>query len=148
MIYWLPPLAWMAFLFPTNDTLTTSSTSHIIVPVLNWLLPTASEATIEILHFLTRKSIHFFEYAFLTLLLFRAFRGKNKDWQLKWIIYAGLVTIGYGSLDEFLQIFIASRTGSIYDWIIDSSGSVFMLGIIYIKMNREGLSQESSGLES
>jgi hypothetical protein len=33
--------------------------------------------------------------------LFRAFRGRNKSWQ--WILYAGIITIGYGTLDEFLK---------------------------------------------
>jgi len=136
IIYWLPPIAWMAFLFPTNDTLTTSSTSHIIVPVIKWFLPAASQDTVDILHILVRKVVHFCEYAFLAFLLFRAFRGGKKDWRLKWTTYAGLITIGYGSLDEFLQTFIPSRTGSIYDWIIDSAGSVFALGIIYMKVKR------------
>jgi hypothetical protein len=56
-VYWLPPLAYMAFIFPT-DTLTADSTSRIIVPVSKWLFPDAGESTIGILHIVIRKYIH------------------------------------------------------------------------------------------
>ena len=128
--YWLPPILWMWFIFPTNDALTVSSTSYIIVPLLKWLFPNAGPVKIDYFHILARKFIHFFEYALLALLLFRAFRGKNRDWRWNWILYAGLITIGYSSLDEILQTIIPSRTGSFSDWVIDSAGAVFALLIV------------------
>jgi VanZ family protein len=130
--YWLPPIVWMLFIFPTNDALTVSSTSHIIVPLLKWLFPYADPVTIDSFHILVRKSIHFLEYALLAFLLFRAFRGKNKDWHMRWVLYAGIITIGYSSLDEFFQTLIPSRTGLLSDWMIDTAGAVFALGIITI----------------
>ncbi len=78
ILYWLPPLAWMAFIFPTNDALSSDSTSRIIVPVIKWLFPHADEVTIEILHIGIRKCIHFFEYGLLVFLLFRGIRGEIK----------------------------------------------------------------------
>jgi len=134
IIFWLPVFAWMGFLFPlTNDTLSSNSTSYFIIPIIKWFLPHASQATVETLHIAFRKCVHFFEYALLAFLLFRGFRRGNKSWSWKWIIYAGLIAIGYGSLDEFLQTLILSRTGSINDWMIDSAGAISALGIIYIK---------------
>jgi VanZ family protein len=127
IFFWLPPFLWMGFLFPSNDTLTVSSTSCIIVPIIKWLFPHADQATIETLHILTRKFVHFFEYALLAFLLFRGFRGRNKSWQWQWILYAGIITIGYGAIDEFLQTQIPSRTGSFSDWMINSAGAVFAL---------------------
>ena len=136
IIYWLPPFIWMGFLFPaTNSSLSHSSTSNIIVPVIKWFLPHVSQGTIETLHILVRKSIHFLEYSFLAFLLYRAFRGNNrKSWNLKWFTYAGVVTLGYGILDEFLQAFMSSRTGSVFDLMIDSAGAIFALGIISLKV--------------
>jgi len=58
------------------------------------------------------------------------FRRGNKSWSWNWIIYAGLIAIVYGSLDEFLQTLISSRTGSINDWIINSAGAISALGIV------------------
>ena len=142
-IYWLPVFAWMGFLFPlTNDILSSNSTSHFIVPIIKWFLPDASQATINTLHILFRKSVHFGEYAFFAFLLFRAFRGRNKDWRLKWLLYAGIIAVSYGFLDEFLQTLIASRTGSIFDWVIDSTGALSTLGIIYIKDKLQAKSSE------
>ena len=139
-VYWLPPLAWMIFIFPTNNALTIDSTSRIIVPIIKWLFPDADEVTIEILHIGIRKCIHFFEYGFLAFLLFRGVRMRNKGWRLKWILFAGLITIGYGALDEFLQTLIPSRKGSFFDWMIDSAGAVVTLLIItkifFIKMRK------------
>jgi VanZ family protein len=148
IIYWLPPIAWMAFIFPTNNFLTFNSTSRIIVPIIKWLLPHANQYTIETLHMMIRKCGHFFEYGFLAYLLLRGIRGGNKRLNLKWIIYAGLITIGYGALDEFLQTFISSRTGSVYDWMIDSAGTVFVLSFIYIKSGYKVHSKLGSGLNN
>lgn len=133
ILYWFPPLAWMAFIFPMNFMLTADSTSHIIVPILKWLLPQVSQATIDILHIVIRKFTHFFNYAFLAVLLYRAFRARRKTWRLEWIVYAGLIAVCYGALDEFLQTFIPLRKGSFYDWMIDSAGAIFVLSFIYIK---------------
>jgi hypothetical protein len=36
IVYWLAPIVWMGFIFPTNRLLNTNSTSHIIVPILKW----------------------------------------------------------------------------------------------------------------
>ena len=131
--YWLPPLAWMAFIFPSNSVLNTDSTSHLIVPILMWLFPHAAPETIHMLHIAVRKAFHFFNYAFLTFLLFRSFRGSKRSYHAAWIVYAGLVAVGYGGLDEFVQNFIPSRTGSVYDWLIDSAGVFLMSGIIFVK---------------
>lgn len=137
IIYWLPPILWMLFLFPTNDALTVSSTSHIIVPLLMWLFPHADAVTIDSFHILVRKSIHFIEYALLAFLLFRAFRGRNKGWRLQWVLYAGIITIGYSSLDEFFQTLIPSRTGEFSDWMIDTAGAIFALCIITIVSSKK-----------
>jgi len=134
IIYWLPVLAWMGFLFPANEVLNFDSTSSFLVPLIRWLLPDASQATITTLHTLIRKCAHFGGYAILTFLLFRGFRTtEKKTWKVKWLIYAGIIAISYAVLDEFLQTFISSRTISFFDWVIDSVGVVFALGIISMR---------------
>jgi VanZ family protein len=135
LIYWMPPLLWMAFIFPlTNDALSAESTSYtllpIIEPIIRFFLPDASQATIEVIHILVRKVFHLLEYGFLAFLLFRAFRGGKKNRRREWILYTGAIAIGYGGLDEVLQSLTASRTGSVSDWLIDSAGVIFFLGII------------------
>lgn len=128
--YWLPPTIWMAFLFPSNDGLTHANTSRFLVPLLAWLFPMADKETIELLHIAVRKSGHFFEYGFLALLLFRAFRGANKGWRTEWFLYAGGVSLIYAALDELLQVYYPLRTGQFADWMINAAGVVCTLGII------------------
>jgi VanZ family protein len=91
---------------------------------------------VETLHGLLRKAGHFLEYAFLAFLLFRAFRGRGKPFRYTWILYAGLISLGYSALDEYLQAFIPARTGSFFDWIIDASGIACSLGILMIRGKR------------
>jgi VanZ family protein len=136
IVYRLPPLVWMVFISPLNDLLTSQSTSSFIVPIIKWLFPHASDDAVLTLHLLIRKTSHFLEYALLAFLLFRGFRGGNKTWRPAWVLYAGLIAVGYGFLDEYVQTFIPSRTGSLYDWLIDSSGAVSALGIVSIKGSR------------
>jgi VanZ family protein len=131
--YWLPPLAWMVFIFPTNDSLTADSTSSIIIPLLKWLMPAANQATLEDIHGFIRKISHFLGYGFLAFLLFRAFRSKSRKFRWRWIFYAGLISAGYGLLDEFIQTLIPKRTGSFYDWMIDIAGSVIVLVVVSLK---------------
>ena len=129
----------MAFLFPmTNDSLTVESTSYILEPIIRWFFPDASNATVEMIHIMIRKTCHFIEYSLLAFLLFRAFRGKSRTMQMRWILYAGCIAVGYGALDEFLQTMTPSRSGSVYDWMIDTSGAVVSLGMISYN-NREPL---------
>jgi len=141
LLSWLPPLIWMAFIFPgANWALGNSITYRVIVAVFKWLLPAANPSTIDILYIIVRKSFHFVEYAILALLLFRAFRKmSSKIWDFKWAIFAGGIAIGYGFLDELVQTFIPSRMGSLLDWLIDSGGVIFALGMICLrnrKINR------------
>lgn len=137
-IYWLPPVAWMIFISPVNDLLTSHSTSSLIMPLLTWLFPDASRHTSETLHILLRKAGHFVEYAFLAFLLFRGFRGSKKTLQFTWILYAGLISLGYSAMDEYMQTFIPARTGSFCDWLIDSSGIACSLAILSWK-NKRGI---------
>jgi len=142
LTYWLPPILWMAFLFPmTNDSLTVESTSFILEPIIRWLFPGASNATVWIIHIGIRKAGHFIEYALLAFLLFRAFRGRSRTMQMRWILYAGFIAVGYGALDEFLQTLIPLRSGEVYDWLIDTSGVIVALGMISYQVanNREPL---------
>ena len=136
LLYWVPPLLWMVFIFPTNKRLSSEYTSQLIVPIIKFFLPHAGEGTVEIVHILIRKLAHFINYAFLTFLLLRALREGRKIWKWEWIFSAGLIAVCYGLLDEGVQTVIPSRTGSIYDWLIDSTGVVFSLGILSLKAGR------------
>ena len=137
--YWLPPILWMIFFFPVlNKFLGSPAIYRALLNVFRLFSPDVSAAAIEIPYIVIRKSIHFVEYAILTLLMFRAFRGEGiKKWDLRWAIYSGVIAIGYGFLDEFLQTFVPTRNGSVFDSVINSAGACFSLGIIGFKAKKK-----------
>lgn len=81
-----------------------------------------------------RKSAHFIEYAILAYLWFRALRRDNEQrWNWKWFAIALGVTIVWASVDELQQGFISRhRTGSAWDVLLDTSGGLTALMLIYV----------------
>lgn len=136
--YWLPPIIWMIFFFPVlNRFLGSPAIYRALLNVFRMFLPDVSAAAIEVPYIIIRKLIHFVEYAILTFIMFRAFRGENpKKWDIKWAVYSGVITIGYGFLDEFLQTFVPTRNGSIIDSVINSAGAFFALGLMAVKAKK------------
>ncbi|HEX8136431.1 MAG TPA: VanZ family protein [Pyrinomonadaceae bacterium] len=126
---YLPLLVWMAliFFFSTGE-LSAGNTSRIVRPVLLWLFPEISEERIAFVHFLVRKGAHFTEYAILALLAARAFSTSSRALlRRRWFTCALLLVLFYALSDEFHQTFVPSRTGSIYDSLIDMSGGLMAL---------------------
>ena len=116
---WAPAIIWMAGLFMLSTSFfSASNTSKVIEPLLQWFLPTASVATITLLHALIRKAAHFTNYAILFWLLIRGpLRGRP---------YTALgCCVLYAMLDEGHQIFVPGRGASLYDVALDSSGALF-----------------------
>ena len=117
--YWVPPILWMAFLFPvTNRALGSSLTYEIFVAVLRWVAPHASPAVVETGYIIFRKSIHFVSYGLLAFLLARAIRaGRRPLAAPRWYV-GSAAAVAYGFLDEFLQSFVPTRSGSPVDCVV------------------------------
>jgi VanZ family protein len=124
-----PPVAWACFvLFASSASFSASNTSRIIRPLLLWLFPDISEASLASVHFLVRKAAHFSEYAVLALLAARAFRTSDRE-QLRrlWWLAAFALVVCVALVDEFHQSFLPSRTGTIYDSLLDTAGGATAL---------------------
>ena len=130
--YVLPPLLWMAFIFPLgNRALGSSKIYEVFAAVFSWTFPRASAATLEVAYIVFRKGLHFVEYGLLAFLLYRAFRAvRGIERSPRSLVLAGIVAAAYGLLDEFLQTFVPTRTGSALDWAVDSAGIVTVLAVI------------------
>ena len=104
------------------------NTSRIVRPLLLWLFPDISETGIQIAHLLIRKAAHFTEYAVLGWLAARSFATSSRDLLLRyWFLAALLLVILQAAVDEYHQSFVATRTGSAYDSLIDIAGGLFAL---------------------
>jgi VanZ family protein len=121
---WVPAILWAVLIsYASTDAFSASQSSLVIIPVLHWLFPSASAATLESVHFLIRKSAHFTEYFVFSLFLMRGMRGSDHGWKLRWAIWALLIASGYSALDEFHQSFVSSRTASPWDSLLDATGA-------------------------
>jgi VanZ family protein len=122
--YWLPVLAWMVFIFiGSTDLLSAEHTSRFIGPFLRWFAPDISEATVSSVQLVVRKCAHLTEYAILAGLLFRAFR-RHQPRIGRALAMSFVIAAIYAALDEFHQSYVASRTGSPWDAMIDSAGAL------------------------
>lgn len=136
---YVPLLFWMAFIFfASTGAFSGDNTSRIIRPLLLWLFPNFSEERIAIVHLLVRKLAHFSEYAVLGFLAARAFAGSARQMLREhWVVASLILVVAYALLDEFHQSFVASRTASIFDSLIDITGGLFMLiCLAYFKRTR------------
>ena len=110
--------------FESSNLGSAANTSRILYPLLHYLFA-MDLFHFEHVHFFIRKGGHVFGYGLLSILLFRAWRATlpvpgNVRWTLRWANVALLGTALVASLDELHQSFLASRTGTIRDVILDT----------------------------
>lgn len=73
---------------------------------------------------------HFFAFFFLCLfLLISLVQGKSK--RISFIAIAIILSLAYGVLDEFHQLFVQGRSCSFSDFLIDSAG-VYLASFFYV----------------
>jgi VanZ family protein len=122
---WWPTLVWAAIIsiFSTG-AFTSDNTGRIIIPILHWIFPHASQARLELMHHYVRKTAHFTEYFILSMLILRAIRGNRQTTKLVWALTTIALVAGYASLDEFHQSFVPGRTAAVTDVLIDTTGGI------------------------
>lgn len=122
---WLPAVLWACFIFVmSTDRFSAENTAWMLMPVLGWLFPHFAPDQFAFIHHLIRKSAHFTEYFIFCLILFRSVRGQRIGWRWGWGFAAWFVAVSYSALDEIHQAFVASRTASPYDSLLDSAGAL------------------------
>jgi VanZ family protein len=130
--YWLPVVLWMALIFGfSTDAGAPRNSSRIIGPLLRWLDPEISDATVQAIQLAVRKTAHVTEYAILVLLVWRArrqpVRGDSRPWRWNDAVVAFVVAALFAASDEWHQSFVPSREGQWSDVAIDSVGAAMGL---------------------
>ena|SRR5438045_438625 len=143
-----PVIAWVCFIFfASTGNFSADNTSRIIRPLLLWLSPGISEASISEAHFLVRKAAHFTEYAVLALLAARAFRTSQRRALSGWWWLVSFALVACVALsDEFHQSFVPSRTASIYDSLLDMAGGATALACVALWLARRRRKSAASRL--
>ena len=133
LVAWLPVVLWLLLIFgASTDVMSSTHTSRIIGPVLRWINPEISDATVRGIQIGVRKCGHLTEYAILALLLYRATRRTLERpadiWCRRCAATAWAIAFLYAASDEWHQTFVPSRGPSIHDVMIDSAGA--LLGLL------------------
>jgi VanZ family protein len=92
--------------------------------MLHAILPSSiSPGLFEMIHYAVRKASHVVEYAIFGALLFRAVRGDRTGWSWRWALGAVIIAGMYAMTDEWHQSFVPTRTPSVWDVLIDTTGA-------------------------
>ena len=137
-----PLILWIGVIFfLSSGQGAMTNTSRFIRPLLLLLFPNAPEETLLLYHGLIRKLAHPAVYAVLAFFAHRAFYfSAQKPLRGFWFALSLLLVFAVASLDELNQSFLASRTGSFFDVLLDTTGGLFMLAALYLyrrNQNRE-----------
>lgn len=150
-------IVWMMIIFSAStDSGSSSHTSRLIEPFLRWLYPSISKAAANRIVTVIRKGAHVTEYALLATLIWRAWRRtrprlpekiENKSPPRRsplstWLTFdqpwvggqalAAIVLTGlYAASDEIHQSFVPSRDARISDVLLDTSGAVLAMLVIW-----------------
>lgn len=119
-----PLIFWIVVIFVASSRVgSMSNTSVFIRPILELLFPNYAEAELAIVHGYIRKFAHFAFYFILGAFSVRAFRGSAQNFLRRyWQIAAFALVVSIAYLDETNQSYVASRTSSMSDVLIDACG--------------------------
>jgi VanZ family protein len=132
---WWPALLWAIVISAfSTGVFTSDNTSRIIVPILKWFFPHASQETLFLVHHFIRKMGHVTEYFILSLLILRGIRAGKTGIHLGWALAAVAIVGCYAALDEFLQSFVPGRTAAVSDVLIDTAGGVAAQVVVALVM--------------
>jgi len=130
---WWPAVVWGIIIFTAStDSFSSQQTAVIIWPILHLLIPSLTVPQFEFIHHIIRKTAHFTEYFIFFLLLFRGIRGGRPGWHWSWAFTAWFIAAAYSALDEIHQSFVASRTASPWDSLLDSTGAFMALFVVFL----------------
>ena len=149
MLWWLPTIIWMGMLaWFSTDSFSAEHTGSVLWKIIHAMYGSISPADFERLHFLVRKSAHFFGYGLLSGFAFFSLRATFppfRSWSLRWSVPAWLLALLAGSADEIHQTFVASRTPSPRDVLIDVTGAFVFQLVIALLIRRKAFTEKRLG---
>jgi VanZ family protein len=144
---WIPTLLWLCVLAVfSTDLFSAEHTGSVLAKILDTLFPRLTAEQFALIHFLVRKSAHFCSYGLLGALSFFSWRATfptPKRWMLLWAGLAILTSFAAGSMDEFHQSFVPSRTSTFHDVLIDTAGGIFFQIVIALWLMRKTSSRQT-----
>jgi len=124
----------------STNLLSADNTSRILYPIFHFF--TGVDAVrFVVWDYYIRKVGHFVGYFGLSILLFWAWKatlpaGDGRKWAVRWAGIAFFMSVLVASLDEWHQTYLISRTGTVRDVFLDSSGILAAQLLIFIFSKR------------
>jgi VanZ family protein len=138
---WLLVLIWTGVvLWFGGDHASADTTSDFIGRFVRWLLPDATPAVLDRIHFFIRKSAHVGEYGVLALLVLLALLASTRAAALRLALLALAWVLAVAACDETRQAASLARTGSAWDVALDLSGGILALAfaLAYLRLTHSG----------
>ena len=142
-IYLILTICWMVLIFSfsaRNADISEKDSGRVGRLVGEWFVPgfkewnsSRQEQFVEAVDFPVRKTAHATEYAILGMLVFGTVYDEKKDRKHNFL-FPWILGTSYAATDEFHQLFVPGRSGQIRDVLIDSSGVLAGLLVIYFVM--------------
>src|SRR5258708_12918406 len=109
LTYWYPAIcvAILISVFSTH-AFSGDQTAHIIIPILRWLLPSASLHTLRLIHFGIRKAAHITEFGVFSIAVFHGVRGGRFGWRPGVALISLPIPLSYTRSHQFPQAFYPS----------------------------------------
>lgn len=132
-------ILWMILIFNLSSQVAEQSNqlstgiTEIIVKIVERIVPQV-DVDIYKLNNMVRKSIHFFVYLILGLLIINALRA-SVVYGHRSIVLSLLICVLYAISDEVHQLFVPSRGGQVEDVLIDSAGVIVGIGVYLLTSN-------------
>ena len=125
---WLPSAVWLGVIAVESTNLGSADyTGRILYPIFHFLFNTDTK-TFAAWHLVLRKIGHVVGYFILSVLLFRSWRASfprlSTRWCLQWATLALLCAVLVAAFDEWHQSYLPSRTGTVYDVVLDSTAAL------------------------
>ncbi len=138
---WWPAAVWIVLItFESSDFFSSQNTGSMLYDVLTRLFGPINLADFLVFHHYLRKTGHVIGYGMLSLLLLRGWRatlGRVRPLLLRATLLAWLGTAFVAAMDEWHQSYIPSRTGTVWDVLLDSVAGVAFLIVAYLWLRRQ-----------
>jgi len=139
-IFWLiMTLLWVAVIFSFSlqpSEVSSDISGSFLQKILEWFAPGVfeqSQEKLEFLHTILRKCAHFTEFGILGVLSSLTLSQTE-------LSRRGFIAIGFclaiATMDETIQLFVSGRAGRVMDVMIDGSGALVGIAVIFLIRQR------------
>ncbi|MGA3087198.1 MAG: VanZ family protein [Terriglobales bacterium] len=137
---WWPAFVWVGIIsIESSDAFSSANTGSMLYALMTRLFGEIDLYNFLVFHHYLRKTGHVVGYGMLCLLLLRGWRATldpGRTQLARTALLAWLGTVFVAAMDEWHQSFIPSRTGTVWDVMLDSAAGLGFVLVAYFWLRR------------